>query len=292
MVAKLLSMLTGVGSPSHPKLDIFLKTLESCRMPVQSWNAIKNPEKFNANEGRTMLSMSDCLVVIPARGGSKRVPGKNVRLFRGKPLIAWTISNVLSISDKIDVVVSTDDENIAKIAEAAGAQVPFLRPQELATDQAPTVPVISHAVQFLSSNGREYERVFCVYPTAVSLDPKHMLSALESAESMQNWNYIVSVIRYSHPIQRALVRDERGILNMEHPSHALVRTQDLPPRWFDAGQFYLGKSETWIRQTNLLDNAIGIEIPPWEATDIDREEDWELAELLHKVTDARSERIN
>ena len=220
------------------------------------------------------------VAVIPARGGSKRVPRKNVRLLGGRPLVAWAVRTALAATSVDRVVVTTDDDEVAESARAAGAEVPFRRAPELSDDHTPLVPVIADAVARLGL-GRD-AAVCCVYPTAVGLLPQDLDAGAalldESAAS-----YVVGVVRYSHPVQRALAMDDAGLLDMVDPDLALVRTQDLPARWHDAGQLVWGRAGAWLDQTPVLTAARGLELPAWRAVDLDTEDDWARAELLRPL---------
>ncbi len=220
------------------------------------------------------------VAVIPARGGSTRVPRKNVRLLSGRPLVAWAVLTALAAQAVDRVVVSTDDDEIAEAALAAGAEVPFRRAPELSDDHTPLVPVIADAVARLGLD--RDDAVCCVYPTAVGLLPEDLdagAALLDASEA----SYVVGVVRYGHPVQRALAMDDAGLLGMVDPDLALVRTQDLPPRWHDAGQLVWGRAGAWADQVPVLTAARGLELPAWRTIDIDTEDDWARAELLRPL---------
>lgn len=230
------------------------------------------------------------LAVIPARAGSKRVPDKNVRPFRGKPLLSWPVQTALAC-DVIDtVIVSTDDPEIAAIAEAAGALVPFLRPPALADDFTPTVPVIAHAIQAMAERGHTYEDVFCIYPAAVAISPADLRRAWELLHDSSDAPYVATVVPYHYPIQRALQRDPRDRFRMVNPENSLVRSQDLAPRWHDAGQFYVGPARSWLEGLDLLDGVRGLELESWRFHDIDTLDDWQRAELAARLAEEFSQR--
>lgn len=220
------------------------------------------------------------LAVIPARGGSKRIPRKNIKLFAGKPMIGWSVE-VARASGLFDrILVTTDDEEIARVATEFGAEAPFRRPAELADDYAPTIPVIAHAVEWQIAQGVAPAHVCCIYATAPFMqvaDLRRGLTFLESASC----DYAFSVTSYAFPIQRALriTLDER--IEMFNPEHFLTRSQDLEPAYHDAAQFYWGNAAAWLARRPLFgENSIPVVLPRHRVQDIDTPEDWERAELM------------
>lgn len=218
--------------------------------------------------------------IIPARGGSKRIPRKNIRQFHGRPMIAWTIDTAINSGLFSNVIVSTDDAEIAAIAQEHGAQVPFLRPADFSNDYATTQDVMRHAVTWLAKNQIESDFVCCLYATAPFLQAGDVVKGLRALqESTADYAYAVTEFDYSP--HRALIKNQNGQVSLEKPELAAVRSQDLPSLVHDAGQFYWAKTETWLTQREILSSAgIGIEIPRSQAQDIDNEEDWKLAEAL------------
>jgi len=218
--------------------------------------------------------------IIPARGGSKRIPRKNIRQFHGRPMIAWTIDTAINSGLFSNVIVSTDDAEIAAIAQEHGAQVPFLRPADFSNDYATTKDVMRHAVTWLAKNQIESDFVCCLYATAPFLQAEDVVKGLRALqESTADYAYAVTEFDYSP--HRALIKNQNGQVSLEKPELAAVRSQDLPSLVHDAGQFYWAKTETWLTQQEVLSSAgIGIEIPRSQAQDIDNEEDWKLAEAL------------
>ena len=218
--------------------------------------------------------------IIPARGGSKRIPRKNIRQFHGRPMIAWTIDTAINSGLFSNVIVSTDDAEIAAIAQEHGAQVPFLRPADFSNDYATTKDVKRHAVTWLAKNQIESDFVCCLYATAPFLQAEDVVKGLRALqESTADYAYAVTEFDYSP--HRALIKNQNGQVSLEKPELAAVRSQDLPSLVHDAGQFYWAKTETWLTQQEVLSSAgIGIEIPRSQAQDIDNEEDWKLAEAL------------
>ena len=222
-----------------------------------------------------------CVAVIPARGGSKRVPRKNVRRIDGRPLVSWAVETCQRAGLFDRIVVSTDDDEIADIAVSAGAEVPFRRSANLSDDTTPLVPVIADALARLRPASGTL--CCCVYPTALGLDPADLVAARTLLSGQSDLPYVVGVVPYPHPVQRALVRDSSGALSLVDPEHALTRTQDLEARWHDAGQFVWGRADAWLAGTAVLTHALGYPLPSWRAIDLDTEDDWQRAELLHAL---------
>jgi len=220
------------------------------------------------------------IAVIPARGGSKRIPRKNIRDFYGKPMIAWAIS-VAKQSGLFDhVIVSTDDSEITEASRQWGAEVPFIRPDELSNDYAGTTSVIAHAAQWSFDQGWDIEAICCIYATAPFLrvdDIKRGWIALNSGE----WNYAFSVTDFAAPIFRAFKETPAGGIEMFYPEHFETRSQDLPVAFHDAGQFYWGRPSAWIEGKRIFDNhSAAVFIPRWRVMDIDSQEDWIRAEVM------------
>lgn len=226
------------------------------------------------------------IAVIPARGGSKRIPRKNVKPFAGKPMIAHAIEAATCCEVLGRVVVSTDDDEIAKVARKYGAEVPFLRPAELADDHTPTVPVIAHAIEALAAMGERPDRVCCLYPCAPFIRQNELTSALDLLEAHDGNGYVFPIAAYPAPIQRALRLGHDGAVKPIAAEYALKRTQDLEPAYFDTGQFYWATAETWVRGEAIHGDALGLVIPESRAVDIDTPEDWERAERLYTAMEA------
>ncbi len=226
------------------------------------------------------------LAVIPARGGSKRIPRKNIRVMNGRPLIVWAIESARACGEFSDIVVSTDDDEIAGIARECGASVPFMRSTELADDFASTVSVVADAVERMQALGFAGDLVCCIYPAAILVTP----TDLEGARALLDHSdrpYAATIVRYPHPIQRAFEVGPHGELTFVDPTGAAQRSQDLPPRWHDAGQFYWGRVDAWRAMTAILPNAVGYQLPADRAVDIDTEDDWLRAERLHATAISR-----
>lgn len=220
------------------------------------------------------------IAIIPARGGSKRIPHKNIKEFCGKPLIAYSIevAQKSKLFDKI--IVSTDNEEIAKIAKKYGAEVPFLRPSDLSDDFTGTTPVVSHAIQKL--NIKNLEAVCCIYATAPLLKEKYLQDGYKKLINSK-LNYVFSATTFAFPIQRAIKLNANAV-EMLYPEYASTRSQDLEDAYHDAGQFYWGKPDTWLEQKGVFcENSSIIQLPRHLVQDIDTLEDWERAELMYKV---------
>ena len=228
-----------------------------------------------------------CLAVVPARGGSKRIPRKNIRAFAGRPMIEYAIAAARETGLFTRVVVSTDDAEIADLARGAGAQVPFVRPAELADDITPTVPVVAHAIAECAARGWEADLVCCIYPGVPLLRPADIVRAHAEAMSGEPGHYVFPLVEYPSPVQRALRRGSDGRVAPLYPEFALTRTQDLEPAYHDAGQFYWGESALWLDGKTIHENGRGIVLPASRVVDIDTPEDWKRAEALYAVTDRR-----
>jgi pseudaminic acid cytidylyltransferase len=223
------------------------------------------------------------LAVIPARGGSKRIPRKNVKEFAGKPMIAWSISAARASGLFDHIVVSTDDAEVAEIARALGAEVPFMRPAELADDHTPTVPVIAHAISWVAQNWGSPDTTCCIYATApfIRVDDLKRGAALLLETGA---DYAFPVTSFPFPIQRAVHLTENGRMAMFSPEYALTRSQDLVEGFHDVGQFYWGRTEAWLAGRTIIGpDAAPIIIPRHRAQDIDTPEDWTRAEMMFRL---------
>lgn len=226
------------------------------------------------------------LAVIPARGGSKRIPRKNIKEFCGKPMIAYSIECAINSGLFDDVIVSTDDAEIAAVAESYGARIPFMRPAELANDHAGTIPVIAHAIDALRRAGAEPEAVCCIYATAPFVRADDLRQGLQKLES-GSWDYVFSATSFGYPIFRSFKQLPDGAAEMFFPEHFETRSQDLPEAFHDAGQFYWGRPDAWIGGKRFFDHgSTTVMIPRWRVQDIDSPEDWERAEILAQLPKA------
>ncbi|MFZ5467440.1 MAG: pseudaminic acid cytidylyltransferase [Pseudomonadota bacterium] len=223
------------------------------------------------------------LAVIPARGGSKRIPRKNIRPFGGKPMIAWSIEAALQSGCFDHVIVSTDDAEIADVARAHGAAVPFMRPAELSDDHTGTIPVIRHAIEWFQRQGTAPEKVCCIYATAPFVRVEDIRQGLDVLGST-GCDYAFSVTSYAFPIQRALRLTATGRVEMFHPEHFNTRSQDLEEAYHDAGQFYWGQNSAWLAGKPIFSPAAApVILPRHRVQDIDTPEDWERAEWMFKA---------
>jgi pseudaminic acid cytidylyltransferase len=222
------------------------------------------------------------IAVIPARGGSKRIPRKNIKPFAGKPIIAYAIEAAHACRLFTHVVVSTDDPEIRDAAHHFGAETPFNRPLELADDHTPTVPVIAHAIAACEALGMAAEFVCCIYPCVPFIQPADLRAALLLLQKNVEADYSFPVTEYPSAVQRALRRTACGCMVPLSPEHELVRTQDLETAFHDAGQFYWGRRSAWDCNPRILNGGVGLVIPSWRVVDIDTPEDWVRAESIFR----------
>jgi pseudaminic acid cytidylyltransferase len=221
--------------------------------------------------------------VIPARGGSKRIPRKNIKEFNGKPIIAYSIEAALKSNCFSQVIVSTDDDEISEVAKEYGALVPFVRPDELSNDYAGTIPVIKHAIEWMEDNNNYIENVCCLYATAPFIQSKIISKAYQQLQD-SNSDYCFSVTSFSFPIQRAIKIVQGDKVDMFYPEHFNTRSQDLEEAYHDAGQFYWGKAQAFKDESPLFSEvATPYVLPRYLVQDIDTMEDWIRAEAMYKV---------
>ena len=226
------------------------------------------------------------VAIIPARGGSKRIPRKNLKPFDGVPMIVRSIRTALESQLFDQVVVSTDDEEIAEVARAHGAQVPYLRPASLADDFTGTAAVIVHALYQLPA----FDYTCCIYATAPLLQVRFLRQGLELLEQHPEKSFAFSVTDFGFPVQRALTLDEQGALTSLYPEFRNTRSQDLSAAFQDAGQFYWGRSEAWLRGDVLFSPvSLPVILPRHLVQDIDTLEDWTRAEYLYAALKAGGE---
>jgi len=224
--------------------------------------------------------MTDLVAVVPARGGSTRIPRKNARDFNGRPMISWPLETCKALEAISHLVVSTDDEELAHLARDSGATTVVDRPAELATGTAGTAPVIKHAIDELGVD--DDTLVMCLYPTA-TLTPHLVAEALQLARENPD-RFVVSVGRHRSPHERSLQRLEGDLMSLASPDHLLSRTQDLPQRYFDAGKLYVARASVWkARETMMEKPFVPFYLPDWAAVDMDEPDDWPVAEALHRV---------
>lgn len=230
------------------------------------------------------------VAIIPARGGSQRIPRKNIKLFNGEPMIAHSIraARVSGVFDQ--VVVSTDDEEIADVARHYGADVPFMRPADLADAFTGTAAVIQHALCTLDALDQRFDYACCLYATAPLLQACYLRQGLEVLQAAAEKSYAFSVCSFGFPVQRALLIDSDGSLGAMHPEFRSVRSQDLPVAYQDAGQFYWGRSDAWLRgDTVFSELSLPVILPRHLVQDIDSPEDWLRAEYLYAALKAGGE---
>ena len=228
----------------------------------------------------------DALAIVPARGGSKRIPRKNIRPFLGKPILARVVETLVASRCFAEVMVSTEDEEIAAVARAAGAAVPFARSRENANDTATTAAVLLEVLAEYRRAGKAFGTFCCVYPTAVFVTSEIIRegSELLAASGVDS---VIPVLRFSFPIQRAF-RVEDGALKMFQPEHMSTRSQDLEPAYHDAGQFYWAKTSSFLEQKTLYARkAAPLVLDDMQAHDIDSEEDWRIAEFKYSYLHER-----
>ena len=230
------------------------------------------------------------LAVIPARGGSKRIPFKNIKPFCGKPMIAWSIGAARESGCFDRIIVSTDDVEIAEVARSFGADTPFMRPPELSDDYAGTIPVIAHAIDWMAQNDEPIQLACCIYATAPfvsATDLQRGLGVLRDSGS----DYAFSVTSYAFPVQRAIRILPGKRVEMFNPDHFNTRSQDLEEAWHDAGQFYWGHAAAWLAGKPIFSRgAAAVPLPRNRVQDIDTPEDWERAELMFMALRERIEK--
>ena len=226
------------------------------------------------------------LAVITARGGSKRIPRKNIKSFCGKPILAYSIEAALQSGMFDTVMVSTDDREIAEIAKSYGAEVPFFRSEKTANDFAVTSQVIAEVLEEYEKRGRRFDLVCCIYPTAPFVTGERLRTAVELLISEQA-DRVLPVVRFGFPPQRAVVQ-EGGYLKFKWPENRNTRSQDLEPFYHDVGQFYCLNAESFRKQRVLImDKTVPIVLSELEVQDIDTEEDWKLAELKYRLLEEK-----
>jgi len=223
------------------------------------------------------------ICVIPARGGSKRIPRKNIKLFNNKPIIAYSIEAALNSNCFSRVIVSTDDNEIAKVAKKYGAQVPFVRPKELSNDYITTIPVIKHAIEWMQKENILFDNVCCLYATAPFISPQIISKSYQQLKESKS-DYCFSVTTFPFPIQRSLklIKDKK--VEMLNPEYLNTRSQDLEEAYHDAGQFYWGNAKAFKNEIPIFSEvASAFVLPRYLVQDIDSEEDWVRAEAMYKV---------
>jgi len=230
--------------------------------------------------------MSDrCVAIIPARGGSKRIPRKNIKLFDGRPIICYSIMVALESNLFERVIVSTDDQEIAEVAKECGAEVPFIRPKELADDHTGTGEVANHAISWLESRGETYNYYCTIYATAPLLQVKYLQEGLDlliNSDAIST----VAVTSMPSPVHRTFEITEQNRLKMFWPEYFSSRSQDLPESYYDTGQFYWVDRKREVKSKGhygFSQHIIPIVLPRYRVQDIDTPEDWKMAELMYRT---------
>lgn len=220
------------------------------------------------------------VAVIPARGGSKRIPQKNIKEFCGKSIISWPIEEARRSGLFQKIIVSTDDKEIADTSRNFGAEIPFMRPTELSDDYCSTGEVMAHAVSWMNNNNWEIENICCIYSTAVFFNIEDIKSGYTIFNN-GNWSYVFSATDYEYPIFRSFKQHLDGGVEMIFEDNFEKRSQDFPIALHDATQFYWGKSHAWLKNLKMFDrHSHPIKIPRWRVQDIDTEDDWIRAEIM------------
>lgn len=229
------------------------------------------------------------IAVIPARGGSKRIPRKNIKEFCGKPMIAWSIEAAKNSGCFEHIIVSTDDDEIAEVAVRYGAEVPFRRPEKLADDYTGTLPVMRHAVEWLSEHNAPVDYACCLYATAPFVSPCDLQKGWKQIQQIK-CSYVFSVTSYAFPIQRAIRITHNKRVEMYYPEYFNSRSQDLEEAWHDAGQFYWGTAQAWMDEQPIFNqDSVPVKLPRHRVQDVDTPEDWTRAEWLFRAMQAEIE---
>ena len=227
------------------------------------------------------------VAVIPARGGSKRIPKKNIKPFCGKPIIAYSIEAAIASELFNEVIVSTDDKEIAETAKDYGAEVPFVRPASISDDYTATNAVIIHGIKWFLDQGYRLNSVCCIYATAPLIQKDDLIKA-HKIFLTNKWKFVFSATSFVYPIQRAFMKLKTDGIKMFNPEHFETRSQDLPEAYHDAGQFYWGKTDAWLENAMAFsEKSTIVELSSYPVVDIDTEENWIRAELIYKMLIAK-----
>ncbi len=220
------------------------------------------------------------LAIITARGGSKRIPRKNIKEFCGKPILCYSIEAALESEAFDEIMVSTDDPEIAGVALKAGASVPFFRSEEMSGDFASTDDVIMEVLTEYQKNGAEFDAFCCIYPTAPFLTGKRLKAAMDLLDTADS---VMPVVPFSYPPQRGLVVNKNGFVERQFPEYAAARSQDLPKIYHDCGQFYACRTAPFLKSgTTDVERLVPLILSEMEVQDIDTLEDWEIAEIKYR----------
>jgi N-acylneuraminate cytidylyltransferase len=223
------------------------------------------------------------IAIIPARGGSKRIPKKNIKDFLGRPVISYAINAAINSKVFDKVIVSTDDKEIADISIKYGAEIPFFRSNENSSDNASTDDVLKEVIKYYTNNDEYFNNACCIYPVNPFINENKIIEGLNILNS-NNFDCVFSAVKYSYPIQRAFIIDNENKIKMMNPENYLVRSQELEDTFHDAGQFYWFKTKSFMKENKLWTNNTSIiELNEKEVQDIDNESDWEVAEIKFKI---------
>lgn len=227
--------------------------------------------------------MGERIAIITARGGSKRIPKKNIREFCGKPIIAYSIEAAVKSELFSEVMVSTDSEEIAEIAKQYGAKVPFMRSAKTSDDYATTADVILEVLERYQEMGKNFEYVCCIYPTAPFVTAEKLTEAMEIMEANKP-TVVMPMVAFSYPPQRSFVMDEDGLMKYKYPEYMTARSQDLEKQYHDAGQFYIYHTQKYQEcNGKVASGVMSMVVSDLEVQDIDNEEDWKIAELKYQL---------
>ena len=228
--------------------------------------------------------MDNCIAIIPARGGSKRIPKKNIKNFLGKPIISYTIEAAKESNLFDEIMVSTDSVEIAEIAMQCGAVVPFLRRSEMSNDYVTTDDVLLDVLQEYKKVNREFCYMACIYPTAPFVTAASLQNAMKMLETHSKASMVMPVAAFSYPPQRCYTIDEEGMVVFKHPEYITSRSQDLEILYHEVGQYYIFNVEKFIKaEGKVYENIIPIVVDEMSVQDIDQEKDWKLAEMKYKI---------
>lgn len=229
---------------------------------------------------------TNSIAIIPARGGSKRIRNKNIRIFHGRPIIEYAIQNLRQTNLFERIVVSTDSEEIAEVSEKCGAEIPFLRPAELSNDNATTSSALFHALAELNAE-KYFSFACCTYPVTPLLLPQHFREGLQKLIE-GNYSTVFSATRFGSPIARAFKVNSFGRASMVWPEHKSTRSQDIGDTYHDAGQFYWVRIDKFLECKEIMNENTGIlELPRWQSLDVDTPEDWEYLEIIYEIMKTR-----
>ncbi len=229
------------------------------------------------------MDKKKCVAIITARGGSKRIPKKNIKDFCGLPIIAYSIKEAIKCEMFDEVMVSTDSQEIADIARKYGAVVPFMRSKKNSGDYATTEDVIIEVIENYKQLGKDYEYACCIYPTAPFITSDKLVEAMDKMKE-NNPSIVIPLVQFSYPPQRCLIIDDSGYARFKYPQYVTTRSQDLEKEYHDAGQFYIYNVEKLIASNGIIeDDFVPIILPDICVQDIDTLQDWEIAEMKYKI---------